>query len=501
MRYLDWLHAQINTKTGDPLAHSSIAHYFGELRQIFRAARALPGDRLPKVVLFPSCLVPNRAPPAPTLPLHANHIRTILDQCYYEIDETMHRFELGLQLLASPHPTQDQDPVLHQLVHAIAELTSSGSPSLEALSARGFHSSTIEEYGTLTVLRSYVAATVDSLTPFYVALLIQTSANPEPFRNILRNCVEPHPLEDNHRIVFWQKPRAGHQCKRIQGRSFDIRKKRAAPNLITAIREITRPLAPTIKSKDPVPLFLVRTNVTPRKQIVSYGSFIYSVIKFCNRANRRIEQWNQQNPDKPKEPIPKFTLRQLRFSTAAIQYEATGGDIRHVSRILNHRNVSTTISYVDSPRIQRLREKVIASSQTAFVDYVLGDSAVPMPCKHDSELEATPASASVAHICRDPFRPPGTSGGSARSRLCPHFHNCMSCPGLTIPLDAPHLARLLLFRDTLDAARDRLDPHRWLIFYEELSSSTDDILSQFPDEMHLEARALCRELPPLPELE
>ena len=249
MRYRDWLHAHTGTKTGDPLTHSSIAHYFGELRQILRAAKALPGNRLPKEVAFPARLVPNRAPPALTLPLHGNHIQTLLEQCYFEIDKTMHRFELGQQLLASPHPAPDQDPVLHDLVHAIAELTSSGSPSLEALSARGFHSSTIQEYGNLNVLRSYVAATVDTLTPFYVALLIQTSANPEPLRNILRDCVEAHPLEDSHRIVFWQKPRAGHQRKRIQGRSFDISKKRAAPNLITAIREITRPLAPTINPR------------------------------------------------------------------------------------------------------------------------------------------------------------------------------------------------------------------------------------------------------------
>ena len=124
-----------------------------------------------------------------------------------------------------------------------------------------------------------------------------------------------------------------------------------------------------------------------------------------------------------------------------------------------------------------------------------------MPSKHGSEPEPTPASASIAHICRNPFHPPPTAGGGARGRLCPHFHNCLSCPGLTIPLDAPHLARLLLFRDALDAARDHLAPDRWLNFYEEVSCSTEDILAQFPDDMHPEARALCRGLPPYPELE
>ena len=110
----------------------------------------------------------------------------------------------------------------------------------------------------------------------------------------------------------------------------------------------------------------MHTRVTRRKQIVSYKSLKDSVIKFCNRANRRIEQWNLQNPERLKEPIPRFTLRQLRASTATILYEATGGDLGYVSRALNHSNVSTTLSYVDSPRTQRLREKTLARIQTAL---------------------------------------------------------------------------------------------------------------------------------------
>ena len=70
-----------------------------------------------------------------------------------------------------------------------------------------------------------------------------------------------------------------------------------------------------------------------------------------------------------------------------------------------------------------------------------------------------------------------------------------------VPLDAAHLAQLLLFRDTLYTARDRLDPARWHNLYEPLSFSVDDILSRFPDSLLPEARELSLTLPPFPDLE
>lgn len=71
-----------------------------------------------------------------------------------------------------------------------------------------------------------------------------------------------------------------------------------------------------------------------------------------------------------------------------------------------------------------------------------------------------------------------------------------------IPIDADHLARILLAIDCLDQAKRRLDPRRWEMLYApSYRILTGDILRDFPDAMHAEARALAATMPPLPELE
>ena len=500
-RYRDWLYAQTSKKSGDPLAQKTVCIALTVLRNLLRTARDLPGIRLPHEIAFPAHLVPNRVAPPPVQHLNENQLKTILDQCYVEIAETMSRFKLGQELLSCPSPAPEHDPVLHQLVHAIADLTTSGFASHEALCSQGYTLRSISKYGGIDSLRSYVAATPNALTPFFLALQIQLAANPEALRKIRRACVRDHPLEDNLRVVFWKKPRAGRRRKRLQQRSFDIRKKHAAPNLIAAVQELTLPLVTRLESTNDVPLFLAPNSRKMHYGILTQRSLTFSVSTFRDRANLRVEQWNLDNPRRRRDPIPPFNLRQLRPSVAAIHYQATGADIRHTANILNHSNPTTTIRYVDSPRTQRLLEQIMARIANDFVCHINSASTLPLPGKHYPEPAPTPASASIGHLCLDPFRPPRTICTDTQPQLCPHFHSCLSCPGLVVPLDAAHLAQLLLFRDTLDTARDRLDPARWHNLYEPLSFSVDDILSRFPDSLLPEARELSLTLPPFPDLE
>ena len=89
-----------------------------------------------------------------------------------------------------------------------------------------------------------------------------------------------------------------------------------------------------------------------------------------------------------------------------------------------------------------------------------------------------------------------------KPRLCSQFHKCLKCPGLVIPVDSQHLARLFRARDAFESARLRLEPERWNVLFAALYCTlVEDILPRFPDGIHAEARALADTLPPLPELE
>lgn len=87
-------------------------------------------------------------------------------------------------------------------------------------------------------------------------------------------------------------------------------------------------------------------------------------------------------------------------------------------------------------------------------------------------------------------------------RLCPRFGGCLACPGLVIPVDREHLARILAAIDRFEQARNRLDPRRWnLLYAPSWRILTQDILPDFPSDMHEAARALAASMPALPELE
>ncbi|MGT2467757.1 hypothetical protein ACVOMV_27320 (plasmid) [Mesorhizobium atlanticum] len=71
-----------------------------------------------------------------------------------------------------------------------------------------------------------------------------------------------------------------------------------------------------------------------------------------------------------------------------------------------------------------------------------------------------------------------------------------------MPIDATHLARILLAIEQLEKARTRLDRQRWALIYKPSHDLlVESILPDFPVELHGEARALMASLPALPTLE
>src|SRR3546814_9685672 len=61
---------------------------------------------------------------------------------------------------------------------------------------------------------------------------------------------------------------------------------------------------------------------------------------------------------------------------------------------------------------------------------------------------------------------------------------CLACPGLIVPIDPDHLARIVQATMHLEAARERIDPIRFSLFYApSLRVLTQDLLPAFPPEM------------------
>lgn len=111
----------------------------------------------------------------------------------------------------------------------------------------------------------------------------------------------------------------------------------------------------------------------------------------------------------------------------------------------------------------------------------------------------------AAHVTvlfgHDCLRP--TDNGHARpGRVCPKLGGCLACPGLIVPIDPDHLARIVQATRHLEAAREGIDPIRFGLFYApSLQVLTKDLLPAFPPEMIPDAERLMSALLPLPDLE
>lgn len=136
-----------------------------------------------------------------------------------------------------------------------------------------------------------------------------------------------------------------------------------------------------------------------------------------------------------------------------------------------------------------------------MIGWIIGEK---VSAEEQSLLETIPlgadATAPFGHTCLNPLA--GMASGSTAGRVCPQFGGCLRCPGLVIPIDVEHMARLLQAKEELERARDHLDPRRWeLLYAPSYRILVDDILPDFPDALRAAAEEHIGILPLIPTLE
>ncbi len=505
-RYVLWLR-DAGVAAAKPRApRGSHAIAFDLLRPILQwcqrnRPRSLPADLEIPYNPFPG----RRIHQEPRRRLSADQLKAILRACYAEIDEVWARFQYGQEIIRLPDlpPKTLRGQGLARWIWRISRIEGGLMPDTAALARHGVMGSTLTKFwGGHRTVSQHFHITTDSLVPFFLAIAIQTAANPDPLRLIKRDCLVPHPLDEHHIIIDWCKPKTSRRLKKAQRRSFDRRRRYAAPNLIEMVLALTEPIVAHAPPGQRDRLFLTRSIFKElarrtrrnRVEVIEHSVLRRAIGRFTARANRRIDAWNAEHPDRPRDRIESFAPVFFRGSVATEHYRASGGDILTAQAVLNHASAATTETYIKSAETTRLQRQTIARLQDLMVAWVSG----PDPSGVDPATTEPRATVPFGHDCLAPTvtAPDGTS------RLCPRFGGCLSCPGLVIPIDADHLARILLAVDRLDEARHRLDPRRWDLLYAPTHRIlTKDILADFPAGMHVAARALAATMPALPELE
>ena len=485
-RYMDWLNRQPGPD-GKGWTAPSKANALAVLRYLVDWTKRHAPDRLPSRIDFPYNPWPNRSP-TPRPKLSEAVLKSILQAAYEEIDEAWDRFETGQRILATRGAVPGVDARTCRFVRTIARV---GNGVVTAASKVPYGVSTLSTRGGLRHLSGYLHLTLEYLPAFFLGLAVQTAGNPDPLRRLRRDCQSSHPLDEHRVMIDWGKPRAGAKVKRAQRRSFDRRRPYAAPNLIDRLIAMTATLASQARVQERDLLFLMKSEKLGTVRLVSMSTLGKGIKKFIDRANVRIAIWNRAAPERWREPLPDFAAAFLRGSAATQVYTASQGDLIAAQALLNHARIDTTERYVRGPEAARIQAETIARAQVLMIGWVMGENTVSQ-----APPAAMPASVPFGHDCLNLL------DGDRPGRPCSRLGACLRCPGLVIPLDAEHLARILQAIAALEEARRRIDPTRWALIYAESHRIlTGDILPDFPGELHDAARAIMAGLPALPVLE
>ncbi len=498
-RYIAWLDRQTGA-AGEPRSEAARANLLSSLRQLIDWTKRRYPTRLPQRIDVPYRVYANRnCQPRPRLP--EEQIKAILRACYEAIDAAWERFARGQRILQSDAPPDGVSAELYELVRNIAAVGGGVMPARQTLIERHFNMSAVTRHGGLRALAGHLHMTGETLPPFYIALAIQTAANPQPLMQFRRDCQRPHPLDEHHVIIEWDKSRAGDRLKRLQRRSFDHRRRNAAPNLIDKVLAMTAPLVAQAAPRDREWLFLVKSEKTNAVGPVVSSTLGQGIRNFIASANERIAIWNQAAPQRARVPLPDFATALLRGSVATEHYRASGGDIVHVQQVLNHASAATTEVYVKGPQTEQLRRDIVARLQRQMVGWIIGEAERSTTCRGESVAGLAPrATAPFGHDCLNPLA--GSAPGAQAGQVCGHLGGCLRCPGLVVPIDVSHLARVLRAKETFERAREQLDPQRWeLLYAASYRILVHDILPDFPEALYAPAAALLATLPRLPTLE
>ena len=436
----------------------------------------------------------------PKARLSAAELKAILAAAYEEIDKAWATFRRGQEIIALPTepPGVRGGQGLARWVWRLHRLGGGIAPDGALMRANGFCPDTLKRYGWQDGLAHHYHLTSTTMAPFYIALAIQLAANPEPLRMIRRDCLVPHPIDENRVMVEWLKRKTGRKPK-LQRRGFDARRPRSAPRLIEMLLAMTAPLVVHAPEEECHCLFLVRYMAGARFRshdrpagLISSDTISDMTARFVKRSNWRIQEWNAEHPDRPRALLPTFSVGQLRGSVATEHYVAGGGDLAAAGAVLNHESLVTTNTYVEGPAVRRMERETIARLQRLMIAWVAAPAAdtVPVP-------EHAPVTMLFGHKCLAPVE-----NGPAGPRVCRNLGGCLACPGLVVPIDAERCARVIQALRHLTAARDRIDVARWALFYApSLAVLENDLLPAFPAAMRRRAETLADRLAPLPEIE
>jgi integrase len=379
-------------------------------------------------------------------------LKAILSACYSDIDTTLAVRSLGERLLDGKADTEDELRKYRLLV-TLMDIAHGDIPTYESLRKQPvkIYQETMA-LGGIRHFNKLIWITAEDVLPFYLAILLQCSGNPESILKLQRPCISPHPLRSDLEHITWMKRRS----RKEQRVDFPTNKEWSAPSLVRKLLLLNENMRLRCHPNERNYLFICRSGrgkfgtTRPSNLHLLLGAFI------------------------KKHNLVDFSFGDLRRATAAEHHRASK-TIEGAQARLNHASSQTTAIYTSVADRAKEHEIVIRRFQGELIQ-----SGGKQPRQKDAQSGTNADSPIAADTvfgfrCKDPYS--GVAEGSRTGSLCLQFTGCATCPGALIPLDDPTtVARLMSTAQALEQARNRALQEGWWPRYSQLYESTYRVL-------------------------
>ncbi|MGY6258213.1 hypothetical protein ACXIVK_32605 [Paraburkholderia caledonica] len=416
-------------------------------------ARNIKGVVAHTARLIPSQFLRLGAPPKQAL--DEATIKAILRCCYGDIEKTEARLARATMLREGSLQDAGDDG----LQKTILELLKIGHGDIplqrEVYSASGgsrvmAHTKAL---GGLTRVAGYLYPSIDDVFPYYLAILIQTSANPQALRLLQRSCIEPHAVRSDLERMVWEKPRA----RKEQSVDFPTGRAWSAPNLVRRLCALNSHLLASARQEEKHLVFVARGARGER------GVLSWQTMHNCLATFRK------------RHELVNFQFRDLRRAGAKLHH-TVGQSIRAAKLRLNHDSEITTQRYTPASDRQESHELAILKFQGMLIYESLSQHRVSgLP--DGRKLSPEPAETVFGFSCADPFA--GVAPGSEAGKMCLQFLRCATCPGALIAVDDVRIvAKLLSASQALLQAQQRSTREGWTTRFELVYGPVKMIIDQ-----------------------
>lgn len=380
-------------------------------------------------------------------------LKRILTACYREIEIIESRLEAG-QNLISGECSEPAQQSISKLVRELLVLGRGNLPTQHIVNRSGnAYARRIDDLGGHQAISKMLWLSPEDLLPFYLAILVQTSGNPDAIKGLTRQSIHAHPLRGDLERLQWMKHRSGKE----QYADFPVGRQWSAPSLIRRIMKLNRDLLTRCAQRFQHHVFIAHNPKAKNVRVPAKDVFHKELLRFIER--------NSLDP---------FHFRDIRRAGAREHHRAAGS-IMAAKKRLNHASVLTTARYTSLSDRASVHEDVIRGFQGEMVRLSIAPPTNAISNGGSVLKTSQPAETIFGFKCKNPFS--GIATGSSEGNLCLQFTRCATCPGALVTVDDPNVvARLLAASSALEDAKTRAISEGWWPRYALLYEPTREIL-------------------------